>query len=456
MQAGSGPELSKSRRAVVVTAVVAALIAVAVGWHFLGDEQAHPVQVVEGLPVSAVRLPDVSPIPVAASGPEGPTPVASEGAIDEIQVCGGRWVKLGPDGQPSQDELTAIQMGAMLEVGSSALAAMTSSGSLQAQAAASYFRSGRADLAVGMRARCGSAACAGAVDAWQAEGQGQRDALARLAQEANDSQIYAWAYRACQAVSGPPQGDCGAINASQWAHLDARNADPWLAAADEARFRKDPAALDDAMFHVANAERHDSGWWALAAQIMDHVPPDDANLLGTMGLVVQAIGLEATRGPGWQHAIQYCDAKELADSNRREICERMATVLAERSTTLLARSIGGALGKKVGWAAARIEGMVRQREAEEAVIRLQVERAQAEPVACGALRGELERVRNVARWGEVEAFRRDVVAAGKPVAELAADARRKHAEQVTQAKREEAAESAAASQATSASVFAPR
>jgi hypothetical protein len=278
--------------------------------------------------------------------------------------------------------------------------------------------------------------------------------LAQLAQTSDDAQVYAWAYRACQGVSSQASGSCLAVTAARWAQLDSGNAEPWLAVASEARARKDAAAFDDAMFHVASADRHDPGWGALSAEIIDHVPPDDANLLGLAGLMAQTAAVETLRSPAWSQTSQYCSEQELGDSNRREVCERIATVLADRSTTLLARSVGEALGKRVGWPPERVAATTLQRDAEAAVTDRQVQQAAVEPMACGPLRVEVERMRDIARYGEIEVYRRQIAATGKPVAELAAEGRHRRAEDDARAAQTAAAASAAAasSEASGANV----
>jgi hypothetical protein len=428
-----------------------AALAFATWWYLRADDSLST----PSAPLPGTPFPTVFPVEAAtsvspaASAASSVAEVERPGAQTEIQICGGRWLKLEPDGQPNEAAAAETFMRAMDEIGSMALASMTSSGSPQSQAAAQYFRVGRADVAGRARADCDTATCVGFTERWQTEGEGQRDALARLAQDAGDPQIYAWAYRTCQSAGRSPQGPCLSISAAQWVHLDPGNADPWLAVAAEARLRKDAAAFDDAMFHVANAERHDPGWGSLTAQLIDHVPPDDANLLGLMGLMTQAAGIDSLSLPAWGPASQYCSEKELADANRRETCGRMATMLAERSTTLIARSVGDSFGKRVGWSTERIEAATRLRDAERAVMDRRAGRTLVEPMACGNLRTEVDWMRNVARWGEVEAYRREVAAAGIPISELAAEARRGYAETAARVAREEAAASGAASGAAS-------
>ena len=177
------------------------------------------------------------------------------------------------------------------------------------------------------------------------------------------------------------------MTAARWAQLDSGNAEPWLAVAAEARAPKGlRAAFDDAMFHVASADRHDPGWGALSTEIIDHVPPDDANLVGSVGLLAQAAAIEALRLPAWSQTSQYCSEQELRDSNRREICERIATVLADRSDDLVGEVRRRSSGKARRLAAGTGRGgRLPARMPRRAVMERHAERARAELTTCGTL-----------------------------------------------------------------------
>lgn len=393
------------------------------------------------------------PAPVVEEPRTGFASAGSASAVDaaarseapgEMQVCGGAWVKLGDDGLPDKDELAGVFARATDEVGATAMRVMATSGSPRSQAAALYLRVGLAQLPASTGADCSAAACVRRREAAKADVERQRDALARLAQDTHDPQIYAWAYRACKAVNGSPQGSCAFINVGQWTYLDPALADPWLAAVAEARARKDGAGAEDALFHVAHAERVDLGFAALAAEVLKHVPADDATLPGLFGLLTQAAAVEASRISGLVSTAESCREEELADANRRETCERIAGVMTERSTNAYPRYLGSELGKRLGWSPDRIDALERERDAAQAAVERQMERAAEDPQACGTFRFEVDRVRGIARWGELETNRRQVAASGRSTAELASEARRRRAEGAAQARREDAAASAAA------------
>ena len=372
-------------------------------------------------------------------------PGTASAADDEVQVCGGAWVKSGADGRPSEEAMNAMDERATEEAVSTALMAMEASSDPRALAAARYFRAGRAGLEAEFLSKCGGdTVCAARYERSRSQGRPQRDALARLAQDSNDPQVYAWAYRACKGAPDADRGACLLVSAAQWARLDPSNAEAWLAVGDEARTRSDSSAFDDAMFHVASSEHHDSGWAVLSALMMDHVPAGDANLFGVWGMVIQAIGIDSVGATAWQNSARYCGAKEIADPNRRETCERMATMLVERSTTMIARSVGTGIGKRLGWPAERLDALARERHAEMAVQDMHAVQASADPFNCAGLRDQIDGLREVAHLGEIEALHRDVVATGKSVEQLALEAPRMRAERMDKLERQQAAASAAA------------
>jgi len=171
------------------------------------------------------------------------------------------------------------------------------------------------------------------------------EALARLAVNSADPQVYAWAHRFCVEVPRATAGTCLMINALQWARLDPANAEPWFAVAREARSRRDAAGLDDAMFHVAAAEVHDPGWGRATAQMIMAAPQPNGMVVGTWLAALTAISYESLDLSSLQDASRYCEARSLGNANRRDTCEKIATLLADRSTTLLARASGLDLGQ---------------------------------------------------------------------------------------------------------------
>lgn len=395
------------------TLIVLGAVAAAVVWLAMADERPAPVESAADAAALAIAGPtsfaEVEPVPE----PEAPVRAAL-GADDEIQLCGGHWVRAGLDGKPDGEALQAIVATALDEVSGDALGLMAASPSPRVQAAAHYYRIGAA-----------AAAAAGSGDG-RPEAAAHRDALARLAQTTDDAQVYAWAWRACRSAPEASPGACMQVGAAQWTRIDPDNAEAWLAAADEARRRKDDAALDDAMFHVAAAERHDPGRAVLAAAVAEYTPHDERSLLGSYLAIAQAVRLEGAASGDLQGVLEYCSSAATAEANRRETCERVAGLLADRSSSVAARNAGIGLGKRLGWTEERIEALSQQRDAEATAARMEGAGAgPVDPMACAAMRAAIDRVRADAEFGEVEMLRRDVSATGQPIGKLAAEARRR-------------------------------
>lgn len=420
-QARSG---SQRRNVPAALAGVALLVAASVLWF--GSGEAPPEASVAVVAESPPELPLLQQPVAAASAPKTVIAVETVGIAEEVQVCGGRWVVLAPDGKPDEAALEAAMLKAIDQVGAAAVATMLASPSPRSRAAAHYFLAGRSTFARD-GGGCADEACKRLLDGWRAAAEGQRDALARIAQTTDDPQIYAWAYRTCRGAPAGRPDACQQVQAAQWARLDPDNAEPWLAVANEASVRKDAAALDDAMFHIAAATRNHSRWGALAAALVDRAAQADADLIGVQRVIVQAMGIESVDATGFVSLSGYCDARSLVEPNRRETCDRVATMLTDRSTTMLARDIGISMGRRLGWPADRLLSLSQQRDAGQQASLLRGSASTSDPLSCEALRAEIGNAREIAEFGEIEKVRRDVAASGKSVAQLAAGMRERTA-----------------------------
>jgi hypothetical protein len=303
------------------------------------------------------------------------------------------------------------------------LAALDAQPEPRPRAAGLYFRSARdrSEGRPGDLCRERADDCA-AIEQRQRDDRASAEALARLAVESIDAQVYAWAYRSCAAVARDTAGSCQLINALQWARLDPVNAEPWFAVAREARNRRDGAGVDDAMFHVAAASVHDAGWGRLVEEMVKVAPQDDRLLVGAWLAASDALGVE-TLDLAVPELVRYCDARALANANRRDTCDRIAAVLVERSTTLIGRSAGVDLARRLDWPAARLAAVGEEDDAARAIASRDAQLA-SEPPRCDRIRGELARLAEIGRRGEVEALRHRIARSGEPVAALAEQGRR--------------------------------
>ena len=388
----------------------------------------------------------VQPLPGSFSGE-----ARNAGNVD---ACGGAAAKVA-DG-PSEDEALAAAERYRDDAARAILAALEARPEPRARAAGLYFRAARERIDT--RA---AEVCKKSFDTCSTLEQRHRDdrdsaeALARLAVNSTDPQVYAWAYRSCAAVAREAAGSCQLVNALQWARLDPANAEPWLTVAREAKSRNGAAGLDDAMFHVAAAAVHDAGWGRAAAQMLEAAPQADRMVVGTLIVSLDTIVYETIDLSSFSDTWRYCDARTLGNANRRDTCEKIASLLVDRSTTLMGRAVGLGLGKRLDWPTARLAAVEKERDAAYAV-ELRDASAPGEPFSCARARRDLSRLAEVARVGEVEALRRRVAATGESVATLAAETRQtlRLAQEAEVARAAASAASAsAASAATAASPY---
>lgn len=447
-----GPERSsrRARAALVVAALIAALMAgvVVVAW-MRGESTPTPSAPENVAAVPAAEIANAPEVVETAAS----EPVASsrpEAVADQVEVCEGFWIAADADGKPNQEALDAKATRATYDTLGEALSALAASASPRDQAAAAFLEAHLWASDKIRRDACRDTNCVRDVDLLNRPiDAGALDRLAQAAQLTDDPQIYAWAYVACGFVAPAPA--CLPIQATQWARIDPGNAAPWLALVEEAGRRKDAPGLADAMFHVGAADRYESRFGALTSAVIDRVPGGEANALGGYGAAAYVIGIEAAQ-PGWSAAMSYCAAKELADANRSELCERIAVVLAEHADTALGRGMGMSLAKRLGWSIERLRPLTERIDAEA-----ELAAAGASPLAssgddsCHAIQRRLEQVRDLGHYGELAARERAFDASGSTVSQLAARYRHRVAAARRQAEREAAASAAAAGTTASAS-----
>ena len=348
-----------------------------------------------------------------AAVPSGDAPVASASAS-----CAA--VTVQPVSGETEDGLAARQRDEAVQA---ILAALDAHPEPRARAAGLYFRTARDRLEgrVGDICKERPDECA-ASEQRQRDARGSAEALARLAVDSADAQVYVWAYRSCAAVARETAGSCQLINALQWARLDPGNAEPWFAVARGARSRRDGAGVDDAMFHVAAASVHDAGWGRLVEEMVKAASQEDRMLVGTWLASADAMSYE-TLDLAVPDLSRYCDARALANANRRDTCDKIAATLVDRSTMLLGRSTGIGLAKKLDWPAARLAAAELERDAANALASRDAPQF-GEPTTCANVRNDLSRLIDNARLGEVEAMKQRIAATGEPIDALAAEQRR--------------------------------
>lgn len=168
------------------------------------------------------------------------------------------------------------------------------------------------------------------------------EALVQQATTTTDPRVYALAFGDCTGGRRLP-GPCAALNARQWAMLDAGNAMPWLYLFSDAVQAHDVSAQQEAMAHMAAATRFDDGAQAPAGAVAARVPDGDANLSAGYDLVLQASGMSAANTSAVRPLMDACRDKAGGDVNRAQQCEAVADAMFERSDSMVLRLMGAAL-----------------------------------------------------------------------------------------------------------------
>jgi len=381
---------------------VAAMLLVAVAWLFwpgADDEPAAP-------PAAPFRMPAVAmsavPVTLAIASTDASTDASTgDNRADDgaIELCGlGR---LSAEQREDVDAWDKLMRAPVEQAMGRTAAALAAKGDERSRALALVLE--------GLRA--GDAAAPGV---WQ-------DQLARIASATSDPAVYALGIQVCQ-FRGARRASCQMISAARWAQLDPDNAIVWLQVADDALARSDTAAFDDAMYRASKSSRSEIGFGQTTQRAVDHLPPD-ASPMAAWGVAAAVTGWEAARAiPGYAHVSKYCADAALADPNRRQVCDDLAKVLVDRSDALLDRHIGTTLGRRLGWPAERLADLQEERDA---IAALQTQTAQAAmpyglPTACAVVQADLQRLREMARHGELGALRQQLARAGVDRATLAA------------------------------------
>lgn len=332
---------------------------------------------------------------------------------DEVQVCGGAWVKLDPSGQPDTADMSRITHDPKARAG--ILDRMRASPNELARAVAVVLSTitdqERRVAMLGLSPPCEGADCPVSESARKAA-RHTIDAVARMAVSSTDPKVYGFAFGLCRSRAGSAAGACQMLSAEQWSRLDPGNAEPWQHILAAATARGDAVAQDQALFRIAKAQRSEAGLFGAAGAVLDTAPDDDAAVLPVWGLAMEAFSIGPMPMLGATKAM--CRADALADANRRQICTAVAETLAERSDTLLVRRLGESLGKEVGWPAERSDRMRGEFESYTTSLSSDANpEADVKGSNCAGERRMLAMMRRHATVGEAGALREWVAKSGK-------------------------------------------
>lgn len=183
------------------------------------------------------------------------------------------------------------------------------------------------------------------------------DRLAQLAASSRDPFVYRLAAEACRIhlPSLVPDGACQLVSAEQWVRIDPSNATPWLHLAELARARQDPFGEAEAIYRASIATSSNEHWGALPRLVSQTITSDTQQLSKTIA-INDAWGVQMSFAP-LASPTRHCSADAVRDSNRRQTCEALATLLVDKGRTSLDAKIAHALGEHVGWPKERLQAL---------------------------------------------------------------------------------------------------
>lgn len=347
------------------------------------------------LPPGYVRVCGLGPVPAAQDEPGGLAGITADARV----ITHARLRKLFA-AHPSEQVRAA---GLVLDLA-------VARGDAAAAARARLGRCEPADKACEARRQSAAAAAA------DAAGVTPIRSLSRMAMVTADPFVYAAALQACtQGNPGDTADHCGMLNLYRWVQLDSGNAAPWMALGSAAQANGDIGALNDAMYHVATSRRVDSYWGTLPHVLMQALPPGESDLARTL-LTVDAWNAQNVLAlPVYKVVAQHCDADQLHDANRRQVCDGIAHVLTERGRSTVDLDMGIALAQKVGWPASRTDALQVEREA---LVSVAPQLADAGGVSCASVQRFRETAELMTQYGELGSYRVLALQSGMTVDEL--------------------------------------
>ncbi len=248
------------------------------------------------------------------------------------------------------------------------------------------------------------------------------DALARSAVASTDPATYAVALRACRHDSLGPglPGQCRLLTVERWAQIDPDNAVPWFHLLAEAMARHDDAAAEEALYRASTARSSRLYGDALLATAEPTLTVGFPGMDGVRA-ATEIAGIEqAWAFPDYDAVIeQLCSKAAVRDSNRRQTCDALATMLLDRGSTFVERGVALRLGRQLGWDAARLETLARETDAILAATTDAMSGQDAENVDCPSWQHRAEMATRRSRIGELAMAREQLARSGHSIDELA-------------------------------------
>lgn len=181
--------------------------------------------------------------------------------------------------------------------------------------------------------------------------------IAKLAHDSNDPLLYATAFYACNAWNKVTDGTdsfCQQISAVQWAQRDSDNGIAWMYVAQQAAKENRIADLDQAMFRLSQLKALNERRVGLL-QLRDNFELPKKNAFVQLELAnLNNSTYKQWSFPDYKQIENYCNVDQLADSNRRQVCDRIADKLFADKSLLIHNEIGAQIGERLGWQAQKL------------------------------------------------------------------------------------------------------
>jgi hypothetical protein len=268
--------------------------------------------------------------------------------------------------------------------------------------------------------------------------------IARLAISSRDPQLYAIAVNACSSNFHSSDGYCVQISGRQWALREPYNGTALLYAISEIALASAPTMigqrggeLDNAIYLLSQAKKFDNGFDVLA-RLPGNMAMQSTNVAVLPMLQAIAFGAEITRSetslPRYRPLMDYCQTIQLADPNRRKVCDDVADRLVNDGSSLTSLVLGTKMGERLAWPASKIAGLREESDALREMDSSALDSLVADaPTAtmkarqtCDGMVSIYQKFENILRDGEVRALRAQMASQPLSIPQLAARYRSKH------------------------------
>lgn len=246
--------------------------------------------------------------------------------------------------------------------------------------------------------------------------------LVDLALSSGDADVWTLARHLCSDAAGP--GPCERVTPQAWSRIDPGNAAPWLWSMAQAQAAHQEQEAEEALYRASQSRFHDARIMGLG-RVLAHPALDPRRGLPAHLVALALIGVQAAYAlPSYASLLKRCADPQLADANRRLVCDDMAHLLVERSRGAIDVSIGYRLAERLRWNAGSLRAVDDLRLAlQSPALTPQLAAEPADVLSCTALDGMRDRAVTQAQTGERAYLTGRLEALGLDTAEAARSVR---------------------------------